>query len=168
MTVHCPHCSTGYLLPDHLLGPRGARVRCPNCQRPFVVLREDAGGESVAGSDARAAERAAAPAPELAPTPAPPPDPARADVPQAEAAVEEDAGALAARLLDALAGRLGGGLAEARSRGRVLAEFGPEVMKAYDEYRERLGARATAESFRAALRERWGVDLAPGVELRRE
>src|SRR5262245_50730582 len=41
MNVRCPHCSTGYQLPDHLLGPRGARVRCPQCGKSFVVSRTD-------------------------------------------------------------------------------------------------------------------------------
>jgi predicted Zn finger-like uncharacterized protein len=40
MTIACPYCGTRYLLPDHLLGPGGARVRCPNCQRSFVVPAE--------------------------------------------------------------------------------------------------------------------------------
>ncbi len=44
MTVHCPHCLTGYLLPEHLLGGAGARVRCPGCEGVFVVLPE---GEAV-------------------------------------------------------------------------------------------------------------------------
>jgi len=44
MTVHCPHCATAYLLPDALLGPRGARVRCPRCANRFVVLREATAG----------------------------------------------------------------------------------------------------------------------------
>jgi predicted Zn finger-like uncharacterized protein len=45
MTVHCPHCSTGYRLPGHLMGPLGARVRCPECQGSFEVSREAPNGE---------------------------------------------------------------------------------------------------------------------------
>lgn len=137
MTVHCPHCSTGYVLPDHLMGPRGARVRCPRCERPFVVLREET-GETITRLEGILPGGPEAPA---------------------AAAPDEEASRLAMQLLDSLADRLGPGLDEARSRGRVLAEFGPDVMKAFDEYRARLGERAAPATFRAALKERWGVDL---------
>ncbi len=40
MPVTCPHCSTRYVLPKALLGPGGARVRCPRCREPFVVTAE--------------------------------------------------------------------------------------------------------------------------------
>ena len=115
MTVQCPHCSTGYLLPDHLVGPLGARVRCPECQASFEVPRDGMNGEAAAR--------------------------------------------LADELLSSLASRLGESLDQARARGRVLAEFGPEVMKTFDEYRSRLGGHAAPAAFRAALRERWGIDL---------
>jgi predicted Zn finger-like uncharacterized protein len=138
MTVHCPHCSTGYLLPDHLMGPRGARVRCPQCKRPFVVLREEAGGTITRLDDIL---------------------PAETDAPTADGPPDEEASRVAQELLDSLAHQLGSSLAQARSRGRVLAEFGPDVMKAFDEYRSRLGERAAPAAFRAALKERWGVDL---------
>lgn len=139
MTVHCPHCSTGYLLPDHLMGPRGARVRCPQCKRPFVVLREEAGGTITRLDDILPPESDAAPLPDAAP--------------------DEEAARVAEEVLDSLANQLGSSLTQARSRGRVLAEFGPDVMKAFDEYRSRLGERAVPAAFRAALKERWGVDL---------
>jgi len=142
MTVHCPHCSTGYLLPDHLMGPRGARVRCPQCKRPFVVLREETGGTITRLDDIL-------PGASEAPVSAGDPHPMS----------DEEAGRVAEELLDSLADQLGGALTQARSRGRVLAEFGPDVMKAFDEYRSRLGERAAPAAFRAALKERWGVDL---------
>jgi hypothetical protein len=50
----------------------------------------------------------------------------------------------------------------AQAAGRVLAEFGPEVMGAWDDYRRRLGADAPPAPFRTALRERCGVDLGSG------
>jgi predicted Zn finger-like uncharacterized protein len=37
LNVTCPHCAARYLLPAHLLGPGGARVRCPGCSRSFDV-----------------------------------------------------------------------------------------------------------------------------------
>ena len=138
MTVHCPHCSTGYLLPDHLMGPRGARVRCPQCKRPFVVLREEAGGTITRLEDIL---------------------PSETDSVALDTVPDEEASRVAHEVLDSLADQLGSSLAQARSRGRVLAEFGPDVMKAFDEYRSRLGERAAPAAFRAALKERWGIDL---------
>ena len=44
MHVTCPYCSTPYELPDHLMGPGGARVRCRTCREQFVV---PPGGEPV-------------------------------------------------------------------------------------------------------------------------
>jgi len=169
MTVYCSHCSTGYLLPDHLLGPRGARVRCPNCGKTFVVLREPAaepardsmhepavvplGGETA--PLARPADRPAEASPE------PPPV---ATAPVVTAPVSEADETLAREMLDALAGTLGPRLAEARRRGRVLSEFGPDLMRVVDEFRHRAGAPGALLAFRLVLRERWGVDLITGVE----
>ena len=45
MPVTCPHCSTRYVLPRALLGPGGARVRCPRCREPFSVSPD---GEAIA------------------------------------------------------------------------------------------------------------------------
>jgi len=154
MTVHCPHCSTGYVLPDSLMGPRGARVRCPNCRRAFVVLREP-------GVEAATRAEPEPPAPAVA---SPPTAPAEAADRAPGEVVDTEPAEVAAELLDALAARLGARLGEARERNRVLAEFGPELMKAFDHYRERLGERGSREAFRAALRTRWGVDLASGPE----
>ena len=176
MTVHCPHCGTGYLLPEHLLGPRGARVRCPNCRRPFVVLREGEEPPPPAGVGAApvvaTTERAPA-APEPAPVVA---EPAAAAAPPAQPAPDGlaevtsgptsapaggdgNAETMATEILEKLAQRLGPRVAEARARGRLLAELGPELMKAYDEFRARAGDDAPREAFRAVLRHRWGVDL---------
>jgi hypothetical protein len=44
----------------------------------------------------------------------------------------------------------------------VLAELGPDLMRAFDEYRRRMGADAVPEPFRQALRERWALDLDSG------
>lgn len=141
MTVHCPHCASTYLLPDHLLGPRGARVCCPNCGQIFVVLRD------------------AEPIPEGEPvTVAPELDP----FPPAEPVDDEGAERVAGRLLDALAEALGSRLDRARARGRVLSEHGPDLMRVWDEYRAQLGEAASASVFRQVLRERWAVDLGLG------
>ena len=184
MTVHCPHCTTGYLLPDHLLGPRGARVRCPACRRPFVVLRNEAHpseplpqvasplaagiaeattlttveSTDVSGSETEPGLESTPdlePAADLQPTPA-------EITGAAEAPPADPSESIAAEILEALAARLGPRLMDARERGRVLAELGPELMKAYDDYRTRAGAGAPREAFGSVLRERWGVDLFGG------
>lgn len=143
MTVQCPQCATRYLLPDHLLGPRGARVRCPGCGHRFDVTRE---------ADATQADA---------------PVPAAAGAPEEQASAPADdahATEVARSLLRGLAERLGERLVPARASGRVLSEFGPELMSAYDAYREQLGAGASARPFRTELRASWGVDLITGVE----
>jgi predicted Zn finger-like uncharacterized protein len=155
MTVHCSHCSTGYLLPDHLLGPRGARVRCPKCGKTFVVLREPAAVASGAPAGAEAAAESVGDARAADPG-------ATGDSPAG--AAPDDAGAIAREVLQAVAERLGGRLAPARAAGRVLAEFGPDLMAAYDEYRRRLGAAAPALPFKHELRSGWGVDLITGLD----
>lgn len=184
MNVRCPECTTEYNLPEKLLGGRGARVRCPMCDHAFVVLREVGGAAGVATGVAvdesaeenmppaaapeelTAAERVAAEASSgnftardaeslaaeltAAPVEAAQPEPATPSE-----ATEGGAG----RVLDQLAERLGPGLAEARRDGRVLAAFGGEIVKVWDEYRKGQGEAAAATEFRAALLERFGVDL---------
>lgn len=150
MTVHCPHCSAEYLLPDHLLGPRGARVRCPNCSQGFVVLRDPASSAPTVAT-------------EVVATPPAAPDPeARAAAPNADtesAGLEGRPEQVAARVLEAMSAALGSRLEQARSAGRLLTEHGADLMLAWDEYRRTLGERADPGVFREALRQRWQVDL---------
>ena len=134
-------------MPDHLLGPRGARVRCPNCGQSFVVLRE--GEEQPAAEVETPASPVAAEEVEVAAEPEP------KDHAAPEAAPEAVADDIVARL----EARLGARLDAARGRGRVLAELGPELMAAFDEFRSKSGAGASPEVFRAALRARLGVSL---------
>jgi predicted Zn finger-like uncharacterized protein len=137
MTVYCPHCSTGYLLPDHLIGRHGTRVRCPECQGAFAVA---------AGSDVRLVGDVyplAPPSARSVPAAPAPPSPA------------EDAAAV----IDELVAVLGDALVGARARGKVLSEHGPAIVDAYHEYRRRAGVRGAPGLFRIALRERCGVDL---------
>jgi predicted Zn finger-like uncharacterized protein len=191
MQVVCPYCSTPYVLPDHLMGPGGARVRCPNCREQFVV---PPGGEPV---PLRVHD------PEPAVAEAPPAEPAGAATPhepgsrdeRPEPANEEELAALRRRferpeaeepapaavappppppppaepapevlvhaLLDELERGEGEALAQSRAAGRVFADFGPRILAAWDEYRRRAGTAADVQVFRAALRARWGVDLEP-------
>lgn len=155
MTVHCPHCLTGYLLPERLLGAGGARVRCPGCQGVFVVLPEgEAALEGVEGelspeamSDV-ASEPAGAPATAVGEAPA---------VPSSAAPAEPEQ--VAASVLGVLADFLGDALTHSRSRGTVLSDHGPAIIAVWDEYRRRAGEDAPSSVFRAALRDRCGVDL---------
>ncbi|HUK62502.1 MAG TPA: zinc-ribbon domain-containing protein [Dongiaceae bacterium] len=165
MNVFCSHCSTGYLLPDHLLGPRGARVRCPACGKTFVVLLETAPASAATGpADAPDPEPVepgpGAPVAAAAPEPVPPADPEPASAGRSGGADE----ALAHQLLGELAREKGARLERARRQGRVLAEFGPELMSVYEEYRRRLGDGGTPHAFKKVLKELWSVDLITGVE----
>ncbi len=178
MTVHCPHCLTGYLLPEHLLGAGGARVRCPGCQEVFVVLPEgepvgEPGGAGVVLQEATpdtasgggtrtpatGAERGARPTP-VAGSPAAATaassashEVARGDTPAAEPAV------VAGAVLDVLADFLGEALTRSRARGTVLSDHGPSIIAVWEEYRRRAGPDAPSAIFRAALRDRCGLDL---------
>jgi len=184
MTVHCPHCLTGYLLPEHLLGGAGARVRCPGCEGVFVVLPEgeavgetevagQASGDSViaeATSDAMSGGGAGARATDLdhpsdpAPTagsaePAETAATAAAPGPAREAAAPAEPARVAGAVLDVLADFLGDALTRSRDRGTVLSDHGPAIIAVWDEYRRRAGDDAPSTVFRAALRDRCGVDL---------
>lgn len=184
MTVHCPHCLTGYLLPEHLLGAGGARVRCPGCQEVFVVLPE---GEAVGeAGDAREADAGqvlaeatsgmtsvggvgtsatgAEPTTDAAPT-AEPPAPAATASRSAEhepargATPAAEPAMVAGAVLDVLADFLGDALTRSRARGTILSDHGPAIIAVWEEYRRRAGADAPSAIFRVALRDRYGVDL---------
>lgn len=180
MTVHCPHCLTGYLLPEHLLGAGGARVRCPGCEEVFVVLPEggavgEAGGAGEAdagqllpetrsdvasggsvGTPATGAQRATGRelrAPVATASRSVEHEPARDATPAAEPAM------VAGAVLDVLADFLGDALTRSRARGTVLSDHGPAIIAVWDEYRRRAGVDAPSAIFRAVLRDRYGVDL---------
>ncbi|NOT33136.1 MAG: hypothetical protein HOP12_03095 [Candidatus Eisenbacteria bacterium] len=174
MNVYCTQCSSAYLLPDHLLGPGGARVRCPACGAAFVVKRDD---EETVGSIAAAAEAEAArvsrsfwsPSEEFAVGAEVNAEELGEPVPEhasATTVTSDPAEQLATELLDAVAADGGERLAAAHREGRVLAEFGASILDAYDEYRRRLGGEAESVAFKRVLRERWAVDLLTGVEAR--
>jgi len=133
MNVGCPHCETRYELPESLLGPGGARVRCPRCTQTFLVGRD--GG--VSRGDTAPAAAAPAVAGEASP----------ADVARA--------------VLERLAQEHGEAIEAAIASGRLFSEHGQRLIDAYDDYRRTVGRRADAAPFREALRERWGVDLTP-------
>ncbi|HEY2954280.1 MAG TPA: zinc-ribbon domain-containing protein [Candidatus Eisenbacteria bacterium] len=171
MIVGCPHCGARYELPPRLLGPGGARVRCPRCAASFDVGPEGTG------------EPVPAPEPQAAPRPAPRrAEPVRSEAgpratdraPQTLAPAGRrhedethaeteatDSRALARQVLDELAARKGPAMEEARARGRLLSEFGPALAAAFDEYRRRGAGSGDPAPFREALHERWGIDLSP-------
>lgn len=150
MTVRCPHCSARYELPASLMGAAGAHVRCPGCRGVFAVAPDGAVRE------------VSKPAPAAQEAPAVPfraPSPARAPAPPAPPpSLESVAGALVSEF----AAHAGEGPREAFNRGRLFSEFGPALMDLYGEYRRRVGAAASGAPLRAALRERWGIDLPEG------
>jgi len=143
--ISCPECGTGYLLPEHLLGPGGASVRCPRCQRLFAV---DARGLPQAPAGAQAGEQALAPARESAAAAAPGP---------------AGGGPLtvARAVLERLSRDQGEAIERARDERRFFADFGPALMAAFEHYRREAGEDAGPGPFREALRERWGVELLP-------
>jgi hypothetical protein len=74
----------------------------------------------------------------------------------------QDPQTVAGQVLDALEERLGPRLTTALSEGRLWSAHGPELMRAWDAYRDALGSHADADVFREALRARWNVELGPG------
>ncbi len=178
LNVACPNCSTRYLLPDHLMGPGGARVHCPTCGRTFSVPREEASeparepavkpepARGLRGEPAARAEQARGPGSvptsgaEAAPAPAADAAPVAREAPDASPSAHE----IARAVLENLAAQHGVAITDAAARGRLFAEFGPAVLAAYDEYRRRVGREGARAPFRAALRERWGVELPEGLE----
>lgn len=172
--VTCPSCSTGYFLPAELIGPRGARVRCPKCGTSFVVEANEAGAAGAppagvvegpaadagrgGGGEGAADTAPAGPAEHVRETPAGPADDAGRARPEPPAA--HHAARLADAALDAVAERSGEAIARAAAEGTLFAEHGREIMAAFDEWRREAGRDADPAVFRAALRARWGVDLA--------
>ncbi len=142
MTVRCPHCATRYELPDALMGPAGAQVRCPSCKGVFAV--SPAGEVRPVSAPPGRAAVTAAPAAPAPPAPAVPPE------------------TVARALVSELASRAGEGPSEAFGRGRLFSEWGPALMDLFGEYRRRVGADASGAPLRAALRDRWGIDLPEG------
>lgn len=169
MTITCPHCESRYVLPPSLMGPGGARVRCPRCRNAFLV---GPGGEVTALPTA-----AVPPAPEVSAAHVPPPAPAAHVPPPApeKAAAEvvftrepETPDEVAHRLLAEMDAEHGPSeIAFAAKQGTMLFAHGPRLMAAWDDYRRIAGRGASAAVFRAAVRERWGVDLTPAESLPR-
>ena len=149
MNVTCPHCAAAYRLPPSLLGPAGARVRCPACSIRFRVapdggVHPDDGPASglvsspVAGAAAAATATVAASGPH----------------------------AIAREIIGELVARHGAELSDSVGRRELFSRHGADLLAAFDDYRRRAGEGAGSEPFRLELRERLGVDLFPRVEPR--
>ncbi len=173
MIITCSNCSTGYLLPEHLVGPGGARVRCPRCQHLFAVGLDGQPLEQVSSAPGDPPSERPLEAVEDIPEVAEVPEvaaPAPVTIAEPEAGAEPETGAelgaegnlaVARDVLDQLAVYEGEAIERARAEHRFFAEFGPALMVAYETYRRRAGAGADPSAFRTALRERWGVELVP-------
>jgi predicted Zn finger-like uncharacterized protein len=183
MIVSCPHCAARYELPPRLLGPGGARVRCPRCAASFDVGVEgaaEAGSPDPRAAGAHPAEAAGGPGPRREETarddlgakpraadrtPSTPSGSAATRTHDAEppghAESSTEAAAVARHVLDELVGRKGPAMAEAHARGRLFSEFGPALAAAFEEFRRRSGGSGDPAPFREAVLERWGIDLAP-------
>jgi predicted Zn finger-like uncharacterized protein len=142
--VSCPYCATGYLLPETLLGAAGARVKCPACSRTFVVSA--AGTASPLMADG-------------SPAPAVPPGPVALPQDPTPPAAGDDAVAVAFEIVEAFASGREELIAQASRDGRFFAEYGAEVIAAFDAYKQRVGRDANPAPFRQLLLDRWGVDL---------
>jgi len=162
MKVRCPDCASRYELPERLLGPAGAQVRCPRCRGLFAVGRDGtvspvarSPGASQGGGTARAAEDP----PVLHPGEVEP------DLGAAPDRGVASPDAVARSLVDELAAHAGDAPREAFAHGKLFSEWGPALAALHEEYRRRAGEDASAAPLRAALLERWGIELAgPGVE----
>lgn len=163
MIISCPNCSIGYLLPEHLVGPGGARVRCPRCQFLFAVGVDGQPRESALPDPAPGSPPSERPLETVEETPAVATTlPVTTAEPEVEAEPEAEGRLAVARaVLEQLAVHEGEAIERAQAGHRFFAEFGPALMVAYETYRRRAGAGADPGAFRTALRERWGVELVP-------
>ena len=115
-----------------------------------------------------AAKPARKPTPQRSPatqvTPATQSSAARAPAAAAVAPAEEDsARAIARRVLDELVARKGTAMKDANARGRLLSEFGPDLIAAFDAFRKESGLVSPAQ-FRDELLGRFGIDLRPRAD----
>jgi len=67
---------------------------------------------------------------------------------------------VAAEVLQALGARAPL-LSDAHARGRLFVECGEALLDAFDEYRRRVGPKASAGVFRDVLRQRFRIELVP-------
>jgi len=161
MQVRCESCERVHEIPDDRVPLFGARLRCASCGRLFEVPPRDelTGGGRSAGSDPRVGEGGVAVlAPERAPAVEADAGEPRRDAghgfpPGSDDDSGEAARRLAAMLITDIAYADATRLERARREGRVLAEFAPEVARAHQLYRSRVGDDLAASTpyFRDAV-----------------
>lgn len=187
MQVTCPYCTTRYVLLESLLGPQGAKVRCPRCRESFSVTASgivsgqrdpNPAAPALTAANGDGLRLAVNPTPEPALAPAPVSEggtmPAAASRDEAPSAVStapvpvaapagvadsESPMEVARAVLGELEAHSGEAIARAAAEGKLFTEFGAVIAEAYEFYRRRIGPGADPAPFRAALRELWGVDL---------
>lgn len=165
--VRCPSCRTEYVFPEHLMGPEGARVVCPSCGARFRVARlpladeipvPSGRGTTGPGLVERSWVPASAPIVSSAPAA---PEPMVASAPDEDepselrSAAEQSLGPL--RLERDRVRR-------AAEAGRLFAEFGLELLDAFDRFSSSSacrahGPRVRRQSFARAVRDHLGVTL---------
>jgi predicted Zn finger-like uncharacterized protein len=181
--VRCPSCRAEYEFPERLMGPEGARVVCPACGTRFRVARLPVSGEPDVSRPPASPE----PAPVAAAAPAARDERVSAMAP---AAGDERVSAMAPAAGDnkrdpAMAPAAGDEWADPRNvaewllgpldpererirraaeAGRLLAEFGPVLVDAFDRFASSPACRtqeprARREAFARAVRDRLGVTL---------
>ena len=155
-TVTCPGCGGTFTVPPSLMEKGELRVRCPRCDTRFRLrwrqgaepppaLPEPSESPEVAPSAAESAASTAGP-------PDPAPDPER-EQRRLERRARRLARALAEELLQGPGRRARRDTALAA--GRLLAEFGPEIQRAWRVYVEKVGEdfARTHPQFRDAFNE---------------
>jgi predicted Zn finger-like uncharacterized protein len=180
--VRCPHCTGEFTLgaDGEVVSGGGARdaahaappppapapaATAPTAAAPAPGATAPSAAAGPAAKPARKAPAPRAPAvPPRAPAasqPAAARGPAAATVAPADAAEETDSvRAIARRVLEELVARKGPAMKDANARGKLLSEFGPDLIAAFEEFRKESGATNHAP-FREEMLGRWGIDLRP-------
>jgi hypothetical protein len=169
VAVWCPHCSVGYRLPVRWMGWAGTRIHCPKCEGLFDVPPvQPAGVPAKPSSDVTLGGEQRDPESAVQAIPEPVVRPRKASrkatgarvpklIQQVSAANER---IVAREVIENLPWDRAD-LAEAQTRGTLLSQFGPMLLDAFDRYRVRAGPEASTQTFRRAVRERWGIEI-PG------
>jgi predicted Zn finger-like uncharacterized protein len=164
MIITCPACSSRYVLAESLLGPGGARVRCPRCGDSFVVAAVEPRRWSDETKGAESGEAVAESRPPDLETASAAPE-SRSEASNEEPAEVEDLSApvgIARALIARLDRRDRDALQRAHARSRLFSQFGPELLDLFDAYRD-AAPGSSSRPFLEALRRDCGIDLEPNA-----
>jgi predicted Zn finger-like uncharacterized protein len=180
--VRCPHCTGEFTLgaDGEVISAAGAReaaiappapapAPAPAAARTAAPAAVPATASAAASVAEPVAKPARKPTPQRTPatqgTPATQSSAARAPAAAATAPAAEvdSARAIARRVLDELVARKGTAMKDANARGRLLSEFGPDLIAAFDAFRKESGLVSPAP-FRDELLGRFGIDLRPRAD----